>query len=450
MPHSRTLYIKYLIIYKLYENLPDKLIKNVQCTYHMNTGIIGKCMKMPISSKIFTKGEGAYIFDSDNQKYIDMMSGASVAIFGYGNNCFTEAYSKSANSIQHTCFCYAPNDWAIKYAEKIAKTTPGKFSKKVVYGLSGSDAMDGAVKMARAYTKKEGIISFKNSYHGSTGISINVTSWKGISKITKNHHHIHFPKNKEEEKSSLKIIRGIVKNKEVAAIVSEPIQGDAGVIIPTTTFIKSIWEICRQNNMVTIVDEVQTGMGRTGKFWAIEHFGVIPDIIVAAKSITAGYIPMSAIIGREPIVDSIEKGQHVFTYAGHPPSCAIAMEVINQIESGSIIDHVNDVGSYFISKIKEIKSSIIKDVRGKGLMIGIEVDPKIAKIIIARCFEKGIYFGIFGTKNEVIRIEPPLIIDKKIIDKTISIFSKVIKEVETNKIPEHILDQAGKMVSIGN
>ena len=251
--------------------------------------------------------------------------------------------------------------------------------------MSGSDAMDGAIKMARAYTQNEGIISFRNSYHGSTAISINVTSWKGISKTTKNHYHINFPKNIEEEKHSIKIIENIIKNKKIASFVFEPIQGDAGVIIPSKHFIKSILNICKRNNVVTVADEVQTGMGRTGKFWAVEHFGVIPDIIVAAKSVTAGYIPMSVIIGKEEIVDSIEKGQHVFTYSGHPPSCAVAMEVINKIGSGNYIKHVKEMGAYFISEIKKIRSNIIKDVRGKGFMIGVEVDPNLAKIIIARC-----------------------------------------------------------------
>jgi len=141
---------------------------------------------------------------------------------------------------------------------------------------------------------------------------------------------------------------------------------------------------------------------------------------------------------------------HVFTYSGHPPSYAVAMEVIKQIESKKIIKHVRDMGEYFISKIENIDSNLIKEVRGKGLMIGVEVAPQIVNIILARCLEKGVYFGVFGTKNEVIRIEPPFIINKKIIDKTISIFSEVIQEIENNKIPTDTIAQAKLTVGIGS
>jgi len=228
--------------------------------------------------------------------------------------------------LQHSCYPYTFNKDAIELAEKLIDITPGDFEKKVLFDLSGSSSIEGAIKAARKFTGKKGIIAFKNSYHGTTGLAMQATNLVNLTEglfIDDGFYHVTFPTKEEEISDILAEIKALLK-KGVAAVLAEPVQGDGGVLIPPKKFFKELCHVLKEYDALFIVDEIQTGVGRTGKWWGIENFDVAPDILVCGKGISGGYAPISALIGEEKVIDSLEKVQHLFTYGGHPPSCAVA------------------------------------------------------------------------------------------------------------------------------
>lgn len=405
------------------------------------------------------KGKGCYIIDADENQYLDCLAAASTNGLGYGNREVVEAYTEAALEMQHSCFLYSPNKYALALAEKLIEITPGKFEKRVMFGLSGSDACDGAIKAVRRYTGSMGIIHFKNDYHGSTGLSMPASDFSNLNDgLFENNGlfiELVYPTNKSELQKTLIDIEHAFKTRKAGGILAEAIQGDNGVRIPLEGFFNKVEKLAKKYNAVLIIDEVQSGMGRTGKWWAIEHDNVIPDILVTAKGLSGGYAPVSAIIGREEVLNSLENGQHLFTYAGHAPSSAVALEVIDTIENKQLINENKRNGDRLISifnKLQSKYSSIIIDVRGKGLMIGVEIDISIdklaGKIFATRCVEKGLYVGYFGDAGQVIRIEPPYLITEKDILFIELVFSEVLEEMFSGNIPVETINNV-KKYSVG-
>lgn len=396
-------------------------------------------MRISLYDQEIESGNGCYMINAEGKEFLDLFTGAAVSVQGYKNKGLLGAYSEACEKIQHTCVPYTMNPYTQILAEKLIEVTPGDFEKKVVFGVSGSDSVDGAIKAARKYTKKRGIISFRNSYHGSTGIAFQATHWnrlkKGLSS-NNDYHYAHFPDESDEEYVSkiLADIEEVMNRFDIAGIVVEPIQGDAGIRVGNKVFLEKLFAMCAKKNVVFIVDEIQSGVGRTGKWWAIEHFGIVPDIIVTGKGLGAGYAPISALIGKKSIIDSLDKAQHVFTFSGHPPSCAVASKNLELIEKEDQIKGNFFKGKYFIEKIKEIDTSLIKQVRGIGFMIGIETEESLASLVGLKCLQKGLYVGYFGSSNEVIRIEPAFTLTKKQIDTAVDILAQSFKEIEKGDI----------------
>jgi 4-aminobutyrate aminotransferase-like enzyme len=405
--------------------------------------IIAKSMRIGLYNDYIVQGKGSIISNSVGKKYIDVLSGAAVAVLGYGSNEIAKEYYDSSMKMQHTCFPYSINPIPISLARKLVEITPGDFEKSVIFGLTGSDSIDGAIKCARKFSGKSGIISFNDSYHGSTGFAFHATDWNKLKcglGAGVDFHHVRFPdisKSKEEKRRIVEDIKHIISSFEIAGFIIEPIQGDSGIRVIDGETLRWIREICTQKNIVMIVDEIQSGIGRTGMWWGFEHFRVIPDIIVCGKGLAGGYAPISAIIGKRDILESLDKAQHVFTFSGHPPSCAAALKVIEIIERDELIIKNKQKGDYFIEEIKKIDSKSIKTVRGIGLMIGVEVyykDKPVGSLIGLKCREKGVYMGYFGKNNEVLRIEPPFIITRQEIDYVVKAIKESIKEIESNKV----------------
>lgn len=400
-------------------------------------------------------GNGAYITDLDGNTYLDCLTAASSNILGYNNEDIVSAYAQTARSIQNTAFGYTPNVESVELAEKLIEITPGNFSKKVMLGVSGSDSAGGAIEAVRKYTGKMGIISFNYAYHGSTGLSQQASGFKGLKagvySDSQDFVRIDFPSTLKKRDQALNDIEAILAWGTVGAVMVEPIQGDAGIVLPYEGFFPRLMEILQDKNVLLIDDEVQSGMGRTGKWWAIEHENIVPDIVVSGKGLSGGYAPVSAVIGRAEIIDSLDTAQQIFTYTGHGPSAAAALKVIQLIEQKGVVENAGKVGARLLSGLKgAVKKypGIFAEARGRGLMIGLEIDKSknelANKIFAYRCLEKGIYFGYFGPGQKVIRIEPPLTLSENEADMVVEIVNQTTHEMVNNKIPEETISKVKK------
>ncbi|MCD4676499.1 MAG: aspartate aminotransferase family protein [Desulfobacula sp.] len=419
--------------------------KNSRNIYRKTELILGRTQNACLYGIALNGGDGNYVLDVDGNKYLDFLSGAATNTIGYGRRDVVEVYAKTAMRLQHSCLPYSSNTEAIELAEKLIDITPGDFEKKVLFGFSGSSSIDGAIKVARKFTGKKGIIAFKNSYHGTTGLAIQATNLLNLTEglfLDNGFYHVTFPTKEEEISNTLAQIKTLLK-KDIAAVLAEPIQGDVGIIMPPKNFFKEISHILKEHDVLFIVDEIQTGAGRTGKWWGIENFDVVPDILVCGKGISGGYAPISALIGEEKIVDSLDRAQHLFTYQGHPPSCAVAKKVIDVIEQEKLMGNALQIGKLLSNELEKLKNyDVVKDFRGIGLMLGLEIVPEnLAGIAGMRCIEYGLYPGYYGKYNEILRIQPPLTLTEKEALLAIKIIKKVIDEMENKEIPNSTVEK---------
>lgn len=353
---------------------------------------------------------------------------------------------KQSITIQHTPYMYLSNPFATRLAEKLLEISPEGFDK-VSFSVSGSVSNDYAIKMVRKYTKRKGLITFENAFHGNSFGAASVSGFNLLSKEMGNIGNIFrapFPVDDETAKNSIEKIKKIISRKKIGGMFIEAIQADSGILIPPEWFFKELREICDKSNVLIIDDEVQTGLGRTGKWFAIEHFDIIPDIITIGKGLSGGFVPISAIITRQDIADSTQKPQLITTFLGHPIGSVVALEVIQVIEkllpsirkNGEFIDNLQ---KRFIKKFK-----MIRDVRGIGYLRRIEIQPQYGPLTIFRSLEKGELFGLFGIKNEVIRDAPPFIMSKESIIQGYKKLEEVFMEIENNLIPESTINKVKK------
>jgi 4-aminobutyrate aminotransferase len=401
-------------------------------------GLYGVCLQ---------KGKGAYIEDADGNVFLDCLSAASSCSLGYGHDFLIDAYRQAASQLQQSCFVYSPNIYAIELAEKLLTIAPGDFPKKVILGLSGSDSAEGAIKAIRKYSSNQTIIHFKNDYHGSTGLSQDASDFgnlnQGILPAEPWFIEFNYPSTPAQADEVAEQIHQLLKRRKAGGILCEAIQGDAGVRVPPEGFFQKLRSITAETDTILAIDEVQSGMGRTGKWWAFEHENIVPDIFITAKSLGAGYVPISAIIGRQDVLDTLESGQHIFTYGGQPGGAAVAGRVIDYIIEQGLVAHANEIGNFLLTELQQIQKlfpDIITDVRGRGLMIGVEINiasySLAGKVFATRCMEKGLYVGYYGVNAEVVRIEPPLIISKSEAEKTVTIIGLVAGEMQNGLIPD--------------
>jgi 4-aminobutyrate aminotransferase len=421
--------------------------------------VVGRSNYIGLYGITLVDGQGSYVLDADGNVYLDCLAAASCNILGYSFAEIANTYHQVATKIQHSCFPYSPSLQAIELAEKLIQITPGDDEKRVLLGLSGSDACDGAIEAVRKYTHKFDLIKFHNDYHGSTGLSQAASGFRGLNTgIYPHSSHfmtMDFPVTLEQRDATLGEIERILAKGHVGAVMAEPIQGDAGIQVPEPGFFPRLKQLLDRYQVLLIIDEVQSGMGRTGKWWAIEHENVIPDLLVTAKGLSAGYAPISAIIGREDVLNALTPAQHLFTYTGHPPSAAVALKVIQLIEAHHTIDNAEIVGARLLSGLQRIQSTfpqIIVAVRGRGLMIGVEInisgDKLAGKVFATRCVEKGVYVGYFGVRQNVLRIEPPLIMTETEADLVVDTIHQVAEEMKHQHIPTSTIEKV-KQYAIG-
>jgi len=399
------------------------------------------------------RGYGALVEDVDGNTFVDFAAGIAVCATGHCHPKVVAAIQKQAAELIHlsgTDFYYPG---LVELAEKLAEITPGKGPKRVYYGNSGTEAIEAAMKMARYATGREKFIAFYGGFHGRTIGALSLTASKavqrkGFGSLLSGVFHAPYPDpyrcahGKEnqaycEECASyveLELFKKIVDPQDVAAVVIEPIQGEGGYLAAPVEFLKKLQSLCRQHGIVLISDEVQCGMGRTGKWWAGDHAGLEPDIVCVAKGIASG-MPLSATIARADLMDW-KPGAHASTFGGNPVSIAAAMATIHLLET-QYIENARRMGEYVLGRIAAWpgKHTVVGHVRGRGLMIGVEIvkDPKtkerdhdLRDAIVERAFYKGLL--LLGAGENTIRISPPLLIDRALADFAVDTLESCIAE----------------------
>jgi len=401
-------------------------------------------------------GNGVYIEDMDGNTYIDCLTAASSTVLGYSRDEVAQAYYDTAVKIQQTVFGYSPNAETIELAKKLIELTPGNFEKKALLGLSGSDSSCGSIEAARKYTGKKGIISFNFAYHGSTGLSQAASGFRSLNEGIYDLNDpdfikVKFPVTPEDGEKTLKNIESILAFGKTAAVMVEIIQGDGGTLLTPKDFFPRLREMLDKYQVLLIDDEVQSGMGRTGKWWACNYEGIIPDITVIGKGLSAGYAPVSALVGRMEVLDALVPASHLFTYGGHPPSAKAASAVIDIIRNENLIQNAFQTGGRLLQGLKDAEKKypdVVVEARGRGFMIGIEIniskDLLASKIFAYRCLEKGIYFGYIGDKQRVIRVLPPLVLNQQECDEIIRVVNETAEEMHNNRVPQQTIEKVKK------
>ncbi len=373
---------------------------------------------------VLVKGRGVKVWDSEGKEYIDFLGGVAVNILGHCHPKIVVAIQKQAQRLIHVSNFYHTEP-QIKLAKLLVKNS---FADKVFFCNSGAEANEAAIKLARKYSKeffggeRYEIISAINSFHGRTLGSLTATGQekfqKGFDPLVPGFKYVPF--------NDIDAIKNAISNK-TCAIILEPIQGEGGVILPSDDYLKNVRQICNTNNILLILDEVQTGMGRTGRLFAYEHYGITPDIMTLAKGLGGG-APIGALLATEKVASAFQPGNHASTFGGNPLVCASAIATLDAVlEDGYLLDHCKRTGRYFREKLLTIKErypKIVVDVRGKGLIIGMELTIDGTDIVKA-CLERG--FLINCTAGNVLRFTPPIIIKEDEIDKLIAALKEVLR-----------------------
>ncbi|MEM2780900.1 MAG: 4-aminobutyrate--2-oxoglutarate transaminase, partial [Candidatus Bathyarchaeia archaeon] len=399
------------------------------------------------------ESEGAIITDVDGNKYIDFATGISCLNIGHRHPEVIKAIEKQMMKHLHLCFHVTPYEPYIKVAEKLANIAPGSFDKKVVLVNSGAEAVENAVKVARRYSGKPSVITFEYAFHGRTRLAMSLTGQVNPYKYgfgTMDPFIYRMPYaycyrcsfGHEYPTCNMRCLEYIkntlsvhISPDEVAAIIVEPVQGEGGFIVPPKEFIQGLRKICDENHLLFIADEVQSGMGRIGKMFAVEHSGVAPDIIAMAKSLGGG-LPLAATIGRADVMDSVQVGGLGGTFGGNPLSCVAALKTIEIVQS--LLDNVPKLGSVLMGRLREMqdKYEVMGDVRGLGLMVGVELvkdrktkEPakELRDNIISECYKNGLIIMGAGAYHNVIRFLPPLNISEELLNKGLDIFERAVK-----------------------
>jgi len=400
------------------------------------------------------QAKGLWIHDPDGNMFLDFTAGIAVCATGHCHPHVVNAIKQQAEKLLHmsgTDFYYTSQ---ITLAEKLARLSPGGGSNKVYFGNSGAEAVEAAFKLARWYTKRELNLAFFGAFHGRTMGALSLTASKTIQKKHYNPlipgiTHIPYaycyrcPYNMSYPTCEIECVRWVedtlfrttVPPEEVAAIFVEPIQGEGGYIVPPPEFHQELKKIAKKYDILYVADEVQSGMGRTGKMFAMEHFGVVPDIMALAKGIASG-MPLGAMVTRSDIM-VWEAGSHASTFGGNPVSCSAALATIELLES-ELMANAKIRGEYLMTGLRDLQNSIecMGDVRGKGLMVGVElVKDRETKErasdwrneIIQKAFHKGLL--LLGCGENTIRFCPALTVTAEEIDACLSIFEESIREV---------------------
>ena len=407
------------------------------------------------------RGRGAIVEDVDGNRFLDFSAGIAVVSTGHCHPKVVRAIQRQAAELIHmsgTDFYY-PN--LAELARKLAEIAPGKGAKRVYFGNSGTEAVEAAMKLARIYTGRDKFIAFYSAFHGRTLGSLSLTASRpvqrrGFGPLIPGVTHVPYAycyrcayKLRPEDCGMYcarvieeQLFRTSVPAEEVAAIFVEPIQGEGGYVVPPPEFLKELRRICDRHGILLVADEVQCGMGRTGRMWACEHSGVVPDILCTAKGIASG-MPLGAIISRAEVMNW-PQGSHASTFGGNPVSIAAALVTIELLQE-KYIEHAARMGKYLLSRLQDWprRHPLVGDIRGKGLMVGIELvkdqrsrqsAPEERSQLVQMAFQAGLL--VLGCGASTVRLAPPLLVSRKQIDTALGILDHCLTKMEQrNRYP---------------
>ena len=414
------------------------------------------------------RGYGALIEDVDGNVFIDFLAGAAAASTGYAHPKLVREVQEQVAKMQHSMMGYTYSKRAIEVAEILAEKAPVD-NPRILFGLSGSDAMDMTMKVARFATRRPWILAFIGAYHGQTYGATSIAAFqssqkRGLSPLVPNVVWVPYPNpyrnvwgiNGYEEPDELVnrfldymesyVFAHVLPPDETAVLIAEPIQGDAGIVVPPEGFFVELKELLDEYGVLLAMDEVQTGMGRTGKWFASEWFGVRPDLIAFGKGVASG-MGLSGVIGRGELMD-LTSGSALLTSAANPVVSSAAYATLRIIEEEDLLGNALRVGSFIQKRLIEMKEEygVIGDVRGRGLMIGVEIigpdgepDPELTGKICWRAFELGLILPSYGMFGNVIRITPPLVITEELAGKGLEIMETALKDALAGKVARRVV-----------
>ncbi len=397
-------------------------------------------------------GEGALLYDADGTEYIDCFAGISVTNAGHGNRKVIEAAVAQANKLVHACTYVYHVEAAADLAEMLAEITPGRL-QKTFFCNSGAEAIEGALRLAKRFSGRREFVAIESSFHGRTYATLSLTGNSGRKKgggpympgvaFAPTPYCYRCPLNLEVETCEMACARRAAETArlhlsgDVCAFVAEPVMGEGGIIAPPDDYFRVIKEWLDAEGILFICDEVQSGFGRTGKMFAIEHYGVEPDIMCMAKGIANGW-PLGAFTAPAEIADAFQVGDHLSTFGGNPVSCAAGIANIEFHKAEKLADGAQRKGAALMGRLRELQQSqpLIGDVRGRGLMVGVELvtDQKTkaygteaAAFVRQYCLENNVLIGVGGNFGNVLRVQPPLVIDDAQLDV---VFQTIVKGLE--------------------
>jgi len=408
---------------------------------------------------VVSSGEGCILTDVDGNKFIDMNAGLAVMSVGHQHPKVTKAIKDQVDRFIHYSYTDFYYENVVDLSETLQGIVPGSFKKKFFYGNSGAEANEAAIKLARWHTRRQGIIAYIGSFHGRTMGAVSLTASRPAQRryfapFVPGVEHVPYPYcyrcpfNLEcpdcgyycVEYIDSYLFKKYMPPEDVAMVVAEAIQGEGGYVPAPKEYFRELKKLLDQHGILLAIDEVQSGMGRTGKWFAIEHYGVVPDIVTIAKAIASG-LPLGVCASRADLMDWTP-GSHASTFGGNPVCCAAAKAVIAAIREEGMMENAEKQGSYTLKRLTEMKDEhpMIGDVRGRGLMIGVELvrdkktkepAPKETEDVMMRCFEKGLAIVTCGVST--IRLMPPLVITRELMDKSLEIFEDCLSDVEAKK-----------------
>ncbi len=370
---------------------------------------------------VLVKGEGVYVWDEDGKRYLDLFSGWAVSSLGHCHPNVTRATQDQAANLVHV-----PNTFYSEPQGRLAKyISENSFNGQCFFCNSGAEANEAAIKLARIHCSSKGkykIITMKDSFHGRTLATVTATAQpkyhRGFAPLVEGFSYVSF-NNLEEVKAAV--------DDKTCGIMLEPIQGEGGINVADKEYMKGLRKICDDNDILLILDEVQCGMGRTGKYFAYQHYDITPDIMTLAKALGNG-TAVGAMEATKEVAKSLVPGSHASTFGGNPLACAASAAVFEVIESDGLLENTTKMGNYIFGQIREMAKEldIIKDVRGIGLMIGIELKIPAAEVV-KKCMDEGLLLNC--THDSVIRVMPQLNITKEHIDEGLGILMNILKSV---------------------
>ncbi len=391
------------------------------------------------------RADNAELWDVEGRRYIDFAGGIAVMNTGHGNPKVVAAIAEQLNRFTHTCYQVVPYESYIALAEKLNALTPGTHAKKTALFSTGAEAIENAIKIARSYTKRSGVIAFSGAFHGRSLFAVSLTGkvqpYKaGFGPFAPEVYHAPFPchcANLDEVKKAVHhLFKADIEPARVAAIVFEPVQGEGGFNVIQGEAVKWLRALCDEHGIVLIADEIQTGFGRTGKMFAMEHFGVTPDLMTIAKSL-AGGLPLSAVTGRAEIMDAPAPGGLGGTYAGNPLAIAAAHAVIDVMAA----EHLPERGQMLGDRLKAVLESLrtevpqIADVRGLGAMVAVEFnqpgtdtpDADFTKKVQAEALKRGLILLTCGVNANVVRFLFPLTVSEPVFDEAMDVLRAAMR-----------------------